>query len=199
MENHCQATYDFTDMCMLGHAVCCMCLHGCACCAVAGGVNVRAHDVAMPTIPLCIFDLISIKDAIALATSFIKLRGHGPGDHYDEHCLVWDGWRKILFIGPGLFPKQHSTPVSPVHLPLSLPCHIITDMHPCHTSVLAPLCQSGEIVSPPTAWLQPEPCLQAHGCGLIVPAVGHSSPPLGSGLPTRRTKPSCASLSDTFT
>ena len=45
---------------------------------------------------LRLFDLISINDAIVLATA-----PGGLGEKQDRHAIVWDGWRSILFIGPG--------------------------------------------------------------------------------------------------
>ena len=77
-----------------------------------------------------------------------------------------------------------SQPLAPRAAQAGPPAAVSTALtHPSHQSV--------EIASPPTAWSQPEPCMQAHGCGLTVPAVGHSStaPTLGPYyLCTRSTR-----------
>ena len=62
----------------------------------AGKIPRRSSTSAVRPDELNIFDLVSIKEAVALATATVAAE-HG----YDTHSIVWDGWRRILFIGPG--------------------------------------------------------------------------------------------------
>jgi hypothetical protein len=72
--------------------------------ARADGIVASQLDGAARRADIHIFDLMKLRTAIVLASTVVE-----TADGTDHHAIVWDGWRSVLFIGPGDF---HGTQVS---------------------------------------------------------------------------------------
>ena len=72
--------------------------------ARADGLAPALLDGAARRRPIDIWDLMQLRRAIVLARTEVTTT-----DGLDSHAVVWDGWRRVLFIGPGDF---HGTQVS---------------------------------------------------------------------------------------
>ena len=58
----------------------------------------RGADGAARRRQLVLFDIISVPDAILIAVAAVE---DVEGRVTSYHAIVWDGWRRLLFIGPG--------------------------------------------------------------------------------------------------
>ena len=58
----------------------------------------RTRDGTQRRRGISIFELINLFDAIVIAEAVVQSPGGGPTT---GHAIVWDGWRRLLFIGPG--------------------------------------------------------------------------------------------------
>ena len=62
------------------------------------GKRARGADGSERRTKISLFDVISVSDAILVAVALVNNSG---GE--DNHAVVWDGWRSVLFVGPGKF------------------------------------------------------------------------------------------------
>ena len=63
-----------------------------------------ASDGASRRRPLTIADIISRQDVILVASA--RVDDITTGQRVSRHAIVWDGWRRLLFIGPGQFTDR---------------------------------------------------------------------------------------------
>ena len=63
-----------------------------------------ASDGASRRRPLTIADIISRQDVILVAEA--RVDDIETGQRLSRHSIVWDGWRRVLFIGPGQFTDR---------------------------------------------------------------------------------------------
>ena len=63
----------------------------------------RTRDGTQRRAGIFIFELINLVDAIVVAEARVQTPGGGPTA---GHAVVWDGWRSLLFIGPGAYDDR---------------------------------------------------------------------------------------------
>ena len=63
----------------------------------------RTRDGTQRRTGISIFELINLVGAIVIAEAIVQTPGGGPTA---GHAIVWDGWRSLLFIGPGAYDDR---------------------------------------------------------------------------------------------
>ena len=58
----------------------------------------RGADGAKRRLRIVLFEIICEKDVIIIAEAIVE---DDAGLELSRHAIVWDGWRRLLFIGPG--------------------------------------------------------------------------------------------------
>ena len=53
--------------------------------------------------PIRLFEIISIADAIVVAEAVVRA---ADGSVDSKHAVVWDGWRRLFFVGPGAYDDR---------------------------------------------------------------------------------------------
>ena len=66
----------------------------------------RGRDGAERRSLVSMFDIVSLVDAIVIAEAVVDAP---DGSGRDWHAIVWDGWRNLMFIGPGRHADDRSS------------------------------------------------------------------------------------------
>ena len=62
----------------------------------------RGRDGSERRQMISLFDVISNLDVVLIAEALVEWNG----EIVSKHAVVWDGWRRLLFIGPGEFDDR---------------------------------------------------------------------------------------------